>query len=166
MNWFDICIFIMIAYCTIKGYKTGLVKQLSTLAGLIAGAMLSGKLSTLTLPYVKLIKPIPEYMAAPLSYSLTFLIIISFFYLLGKMMEEILKTVKMGTLNKLAGVALCLTKWLFVTSIVLNLIVQADEHFQLLAPKIQNGSATYKYIQPFAPKLVPFLKFSLDEAAI
>ena len=78
------------------------------------------------------------------------------------MMEEILKTVKMGTLNKLAGIALCLTKWLFAISIVINLIVQADEHHQLIAPKIQNGSASYKYIQPFAPKLVPFLKFSLD----
>ena len=78
------------------------------------------------------------------------------------MMEEILKTVKMGTLNKLAGIALCLTKWLFAISIVINLIVQADEHHQLIAPKVQNGSASYKYIQPFAPKLVPFLKFSLD----
>ncbi|PXV67545.1 colicin V production protein [Dysgonomonas alginatilytica] len=162
MNWFDICIIIVIIYCIIKGYKTGLVKQLSTLAGLIVGAVLSGKLSILILPYVKHIKQIPDYMAAPLSYALTFLIIISSFYLLGTMMEEILKTVKMGTINKLAGIALCLTKWLFAISIAVNLIVQADEHHQLLAPKIRNGSATYKYIQPFAPKLVPFLKFSFD----
>lgn len=162
MNWFDICIFIVIIYCIIKGYKTGLVKQLSTLAGLIVGAVLSGKLSILILPYVQHIKQIPHYMAAPLSYAITFLIIISSFYLLGTMMEEILKTVKMGTLNKLAGVALCLTKWLFAISIVVNLIVQADEHHQLIAPKIQNGSATYKYIQPLAPKLVPFLKFNFD----
>lgn len=162
MNWFDICIVIVIIYCIIKGYKTGLVKQLSTLAGLIVGAVLSGKLSILVLPYIQHIKQIPEYMTAPLSYALTFLIIITSFYLLGTMMEEILKTVKMGTLNKLAGIALCLTKWLFAISIIVNLIVQADEHHQLLAPKIQNGSATYKYIQPFAPKLVPFLKFSLD----
>lgn len=162
MNWFDICIFIVIIYCIIKGYKTGLVKQLSTLAGLIVGAVLSGKLSVLVLPYIQHIKQIPHYMSAPLSYAITFLIIISSFYLLGTMMEEILKTVKMGTLNKLAGVALCLTKWLFAISIGVNLIVQADEHHQLIAPKIQNGSATYKYIQPFAPKLVPFLKFSFD----
>lgn len=162
MNWFDICIFIVIVYCVIKGYKTGLVKQLSTLAGLIVGAILSGKLSVLILPYVQHIKQISPYMAPPLSYALTFLIIIACFYLLGTMMEEILKTVKMGTLNKLAGIALCLTKWLFAISIVINLIVQADEHHQLIAPKIQNGSASYKYIQPFAPKLVPFLKFSLD----
>ena len=162
MNWFDICILIVIIYCIIKGYKTGLVKQLSTLAGLIVGAVLSGKLSVLVLPYIQHIKQIPPYMAPPLSYALTFLIIIASFYLLGTMMEEILKTVKMCTLNKLAGVALCLTKWLFAISIVINLIVQADEHHQLIAPKIQNGSATYKYIQPFAPKLVPFLKFSVD----
>lgn len=162
MNWFDICIFIVIIYCIIKGYKTGLVKQLSTLAGLIVGAVLSGKLSILILPYVQHIKQIPHYISAPLSYAITFLIIISAFYLLGTMMEEILKTVKMGTLNKLAGVALCLTKWLFAISIILNLIVQADEHHQLITPKIQNGSSTYKYIQPFAPKLVPFLKFSFN----
>ena len=162
MNWFDICIFIVIIYCIIKGYKTGLVKQLSTLAGLIVGAVLSGKLSALILPYVQHIKQIPHYMSAPLSYAITFLLIISAFYLLGTMMEEILKTVKMGTLNKLAGVALCLTKWLFAISIILNLIIQADEHHQLIAPKIQNGSTTYTYIHPFAPKLVPFLKFSLD----
>lgn len=162
MNWFDICIFIVIIYCIIKGYKTGLVKQLSTLAGLIAGAVLSGKLSILILPYIQHIKQIPHYMSAPLSYAITFIIIISAFYLLGTMMEEILKTVKMGTLNKLAGVALCLTKWLFAISIIVNLIVQADEHHQLIGPKIQDGSTTYKYIQPFAPKLVPFLKFSFD----
>ncbi len=162
MNWFDICIFVVIIYCLIKGYKTGLVKQLSTLAGLIVGAVLSGKLSILILPYIQHIKPIPHYMTAPLSYAVTFLIIISSFYLLGTMMEEILKTVKMGTINKLAGVALCITKWLFAISIIINLIVQADEHHQLITPKIQNGSKTYQYIQPFAPKLVPFLKFSFD----
>lgn len=163
MNWFDILIFIVVIYCIIKGYKTGLVKQLSTLAGLLAGAILSGKLSVLLLPYIQHIKSIPPSMTAPLSYILTFLIIILGFYLLGTMVEEIIKTVKMGTLNKLAGVALCLIKWLFAISIIVNLIVQADEHHQLIAPKIQNGSTTYKYIQPFAPKLVPFLKFSLDE---
>ncbi len=160
MNWFDICIFIVTAYCFIKGYKTGFVKQLTTLAGLVVGAMLSGKLSALILPYIQHV--VSPTMAATLSYTVTFLIIIGGFYLLGTMMEEILKTVKMGTLNKLAGAALCLTKWLFVISIVLNLIVKADEHFQFITPKIRDNSASYKYIQPFAPTLIPFLKFNLE----
>lgn len=161
MNWFDIFILIVIIYCSIKGYKSGLIKQLASLVGLIAAAILSGQISTIIFPHIKNFAQLPDYITSPLSYIVAFAIIILFFYLIGTMLDTIIKTVKMGTLNKLAGVVLCVTKWLIAISIVLNIILKADEHQQLVTGHIQKQSITYQYIQPIAPMIIPYLKFNL-----
>ena len=75
MTWFDILIYIVVIYCVFKGYKTGLIKQLATLAGLIAGAILSGQISSILLPVLQGKSHSSEYILAPLSYMLAFALI-------------------------------------------------------------------------------------------
>lgn len=161
MNWFDIFIIIVIIYCSIKGYKSGLIKQLTSLVGLIAAAILSGQISTIIYPYIQGFAQLPNYLTSPLSYIIAFAIIILFFYLIGTMLDSMIKTIKIGTLNKLAGVILCVAKWVIAISIILNIIIKADEHQQLVTGRIQNRSITYQYIQPIAPLIIPYLKFNI-----
>ncbi|SHF60015.1 CvpA family protein [Dysgonomonas macrotermitis] len=163
MTWFDICIFIVTAYCIFKGYKTGLVKQLATLAGLVAGAVLSGQISTIIRPLIQGKTESSDYILEPLSYILAFAIIMLAFYLLGTLVQGILEAAKMGTLNRLAGIVLCLTKWMFAISIVLNLLIKVDTNRIIISHETEARSKTYKYVQPLAPYLVPYLKFGLDK---
>lgn len=162
MNWLDIIIVIIVVYCIFEGYKTGLIKQLATLAGFIVGAVLSGTISSIILPILQSKIGSSENILGPLSYILAFTAIMIVFYLLGSMIQSIVETVKMGALNRLAGIVLCLAKWVFVTSILLNLILKTDTNKALITDNTINKSKTFKYVQPFAPRIVPFLKFDLS----
>lgn len=163
MTWFDIFIYIVIIYCVFKGYKTGLIKQLATLAGLVAGAILSGQISSLLLPILQGKSGSSDYILAPLSYMLAFALIMLAFYLLGTLLQGIIEAAKMGILNRLAGVILCLTKWILAISIVTNLIAHIDSKHFIISDATINNSKTYKYVQPFAPHIVPFLKFEFNK---
>ena len=160
MNWFDIFILIVVAYCLLSGYKSGFVRQLTYLAGVIVAGVLSGQISEIIEPHIKKTAKIPEYFVDSLSYAVSFLIIIIFFYILGRMLESILKSIKMGTINRLAGAVLCLAKWIFAISIILNIIVRLDDK-QQLTKYITDNSISYTYIQPIAPLIIPYLKFNL-----
>lgn len=163
MTWFDILIYIVVTYCVFKGYKTGLIKQLATLAGLIAGAILSGQISSILLPVLQGKSHSSEYILAPLSYMLAFALIMLAFYLLGTLIQGVIEAAKMGTLNRLAGVVLCLVKWMLAISIVINLIGKIDSKHYIISEDTINRSKMYKYVQPFAPHIVPFLKFEFDK---
>lgn len=163
MNWFDVFILILLTYCAINGYKSGLIKQLASLAGIIIGAIISGKISSIIYPYVQNTLQLSDYLTAPLSYIIAFLFILLFFYIIGMMLNTIVNTIKMGTFNKLAGVVLCSTKWVILISILINIVTKADQREKWAEEKMSKNSLTYQYIQPIAPAIIPYLKFSFDQ---
>lgn len=159
MNWFDILISIVFVYCITSGYRSGLIKQITSLAGIIVAAILSGKISELIYPIIKNIEQIPAYITMPLSFVIAFLVIITCFYIVRKMLESIVKTFKMGTLNKICGSIFCFAKWSISISIVLNVIVALDNDNKLISKNIENESKSFQYIRELAPEIVPYLKF-------
>lgn len=163
MTWFDLFIYIVIIYCVFKGYKTGLIKQLATLAGLVAGAILSGQISSILLPVLQGKSHSSDYILAPISYMLAFALIMLAFYFLGTLIQGIVEAAKMGTLNRLAGIVLCLTKWMLAISIIMNLILKIDSTHYIISENTINNSKMYKYVQPLAPHIVPFLKFEFNK---
>jgi len=159
MNWFDIIIIIVFIYCIISGYKSGLIKQLTALVGIIVAAILSGKISDFFYPYIKDFSQIPDYVKVPFSFIIAFLLILSLFYIIGGMLESIIKTLKMGILNKLCGSVFCFAKWCLAISILLNVVVTLDDNKQLINKNIEKESKTFTYVQQLAPKIIPYLKF-------
>lgn len=162
MNWFDLFILIVVAYCALSGYKSGLIRQLASLVGFATAAILSGQISTIIEPHIKKASNIPEYLVDSLSYALSFLVIMIFFYILGRMLESIVKSIKMGTLNRIGGSVLCLAKWVLVVSIILNIIIRIDNKKQL-TNNIEKDSISYRYIQPIAPSIIPYLQFNFEQ---
>lgn len=162
MNWFDIIIIIVIAYSIFKGYRSGLVKQLASLVGIIASILLSNKVSFLILPYFRSWGIFPDALVGPAAFIASFLIIFAAVLVLGHMLQTIIESIKMDSLNKVGGVVLCLAKWLIVVSLVLNLVEKMDKNHSLIAEDISEKSKTYPYVQPIAPAITPYLKFDFD----
>lgn len=162
MNWFDIFILVLIIYCVISGYKSGLIKQLASAAGIIVGAIISGQISTIIYPYTQNLFGLPSYLTAPLSYAIAFLIVLTCFYVFGMMLNTIINSIKLGTINKIAGATLCLAKWVILVSILINVVTKADEKNKWAEEKMSKNSYLYSYVQPIAPTIIPYLRFSLD----
>jgi len=160
MNWLDIIVAIVIVYSIFKGYRTGFIKQLASLAGIVACILLSGKVSAMILPYLRNLGNIPDKLLEPAAFIAAFILIAAAFMLLGHMIQSILETIKLGFINRLAGAVLSLAKWMIIISLVFNLLIKMDEHRVLFPADIENRSLSFKYIQPVAPAIAPYLKFN------
>ncbi len=159
MNWFDILIAIIFVYSVTTGYRTGLIKQIASLTGIIAAAILSGKISQLIYPLIKNIAQIPSFATMPMAFVIAFIIIISSIYIVVKMLENIVSTFRMGILNKVCGSIFCFAKWSIIISIIINLFVTLDNGNKLLNKNIEKESKSFRYMSILAPKLIPYLKF-------
>lgn len=159
MSWFDVVIYIIVIVAAVKGYTSGFVKQLASLAGIILGAIFAGKIAGIISPYIGGVTQANNYIVEALSYFIAFLIIVIAFLFLGRVAQGVLQAVKLNFINRLAGVVLAVGKWLLVLSILLNVIVELDRKKRIIKPDVRENSKTYPYIKAITPYFIPFLDF-------
>lgn len=76
------------------------------------------------------------------------------------MIQGILETIKLKSLNKVTGGTFSSVKWLVITSILLNIIVELDKNSMIIKDDIRQNSHIFPYMQKFAPYFIPFLDFA------
>ncbi len=156
MNGLDIIVAVVIVYSIFKGYNSGLVRQLASLAGIIVCILLSGKISSIILPHLHEWAVFPAGLEKPAAFITSFLLIFIVVLLLGYMLQTILESIKLGLLNRIGGVVLCLAKWLIILSLIINLTEEMDQKHSLIPENISEKSKTYRYIQPVVSAIMPF----------
>jgi len=107
MNWLDILIAIILVISIIMGIKTGLIKTVLSLAGLIVGIFLAGRF------YVTLgekLTFLPDKAAEILAYILILLVVMIFASILAAVLGKIISAIMLGWVNRLGGaiIGLCL----------------------------------------------------------
>lgn len=154
MTFLDILIAIPLAYFIYKGWKRGIVFEIATLVGIIAGCWAAIHLSTWVAESLHL-----EGEGSILTaFFITFLGAIVAAYFLGKMIEGLFKMVKAEFLNKLLGAVVGMLKCLIVISILLNFILLIDRNNIIITPKLQEESILYKPTYTIGNKLSSTLK--------
>lgn len=159
MNWFDLVIVILILITLIKGFFSGFVMQVATLAGIILGAIFAGKLAEIIAPELIELVEGSSHIIGPLSYIIAFVAILVGLFFIGKLLESFIDALQMGMLNRLAGALFCSVKWIIIFSIVLNLIVEFDQDKRIIKEEVRNESYTYPYIAKVAQTVIPYLRF-------
>lgn len=119
MNFFDIAILLILAAFLLKGVWRGLLREVCSLAGLIAGTVLAFRFHP----------PLAEWMTQTLGLPLRFWIVamflllfvatVVFFALLGHLLSRFVKLVFLGGLNRVAGGFFGLAQGLVVLALVL-----------------------------------------------
>lgn len=159
LNWFDLVVVILVLVTLIKGFFSGLVMQIASLAGIILGAIFAGKLSEYIAPWlINLIDGSP-HIIGPLSYIVAFIAILVALFFAGKLLESFVDALKMTILNRLAGAVFCAAKWIVVFSIVLNLVAEFDQHKRIIKEDVREKSHTYPLVTEIAKTVIPYLRF-------
>lgn len=144
MNVIDILVFILLAIFVISNTIRGFVRGLSFLLGVGGGFWLAGHYAPSLTPHLK------HWMPSSLSYFLAFLIIliatIITAYLIGILIEVLLKSSMLGWLDHLLGALLGAAKAILIASIILVLI----NTFHPIPNRWKKGSLTYPYLNSVA----------------
>lgn len=161
MNWLDIIICIVLLIGLWKGYSNGFFVELTSLVALVAAIYGAIYFSNYAGDWLRKQFEWDETYITIASFILTFVVIIFVISYVGKLFTKLLKSAKLGTLNKIAGAAFGLAKMAFLASVVLMFITTASGEFNLLGDATTDDSLVYEHIEPLAPTFLPKI---LEEA--
>lgn len=145
----------------IKGYQKGLILAVFSIIAFIVGLAAALKLSTIVAAWLKDSISVSAKWMPFIAFALVFLIVVLLVKLGAKLVEKTFQAVLLGWVNRIGGIFLYAALYL----IILSIFIFYAEKLQLLQPATIQSSVTYKFIQPWGPKLmdnigslVPFFK--------
>lgn len=158
MTWLDIVILVVCALALARGLKTGLIMQIASLLGIVLGAIFAGKIAELIYPYLLNMTDNLEHIIAPISYLIGFILILLGVNLIGKAVHSLIHAILLGPINRIIGGIFCLTKWVLIMSILLNLTVLFDRNKSIIKEEVRHNSYTYSILSDVAQAIIPFLR--------
>ena len=159
MTLLDILLALPLLFFIFMGWKKGLVREVATLAGVLAGVWASVHLSQAVAPLLGL----EGENAVLIAFIVTFLAALVLTYLLGRCVEGLMKAVKLSLLNRLAGALLGAVKALCILAVLLNMLVMVDTKELILKADAKEKSTLYKPVYTTGNWLTTHLKEYIAE---
>lgn len=159
MTVLDIILAVPMLWLIYRGWRRGLVREVITLAGVVAGIWAATHMTTLIAEALSF----EGENAVLAAFFVAFVGALALAWLLGILVERIIKMTKIGFANRLAGAVLGLAKALCILAVLLNNIVLIDKHESLITPKMKEESMLYKPVWNTGNRLTASLKQFIDE---
>jgi len=160
MHLIDIIFLVPILWALYKGFKKGLIIEITSLLALFLGVYGAIKLSGITASYLTESLKMSEQNMGIISFAITFIVIVGVVYLIGKMVEKMVDLVALSFVNKLGGAFFSGLKVAMIISIVLVTLNGWNEKYQFLPDTLNNDSIFFEPMTKLAPTVMPFLKNS------
>jgi membrane protein required for colicin V production len=122
MNWLDIVILIALAISIFSGLKSGLIKSLFSLVGLIVGVVLAGRFYVTLGDHLGFIHS--ANAAHIVAFICIFLIVIIIAAILGSIITKVISLILLGWLNRLAGAVFGLIFGMIIVGAILAIWVK------------------------------------------
>jgi len=158
MSTIDIILAVFLLYFAIKGFSSGFLISIATLAGLVLGFYAASHFSEFTATWLQQDMGLKSGNIRLIAYIVTFVVVIVLIFLLGKFLTGVVKTVGLGIVNRLAGALFGLAKGLLIASFLFLLIARIDSKESLLTASQKKGSVLYKPVSAVAPAVIPLLQ--------
>ena len=148
MSYLDIIVIIPALWFGYKGFTHGLIRELVSLTALIFGIYAAFAFTDLVARWI--CNPaIPKEVY----FAITFLAVLIVVFILGKLMEKVIKLVIPEFVNNLLGGLFGIAKVLVIFSAIFYFIHSVDSKDAILTKQAVEKSFTYKYIEPIVPKI-------------
>ena len=149
----DIIVLCLLALALFKGLTKGFVLAIFSFLAFIVGLAAAMKLSALVAQHLGAHTGNGGKWLPVLAFVIVFLAVVLLVRLGAKALEGVLRLAMLGWLNKIGGVVLYALLYLFVFSVLLFYAQQ----LQLVRATTLSASATYRFLQPLAPRVISAL---------
>lgn len=154
MNYLDLIILTGVALLTFFGLRKGFIVTLATLAGLLLGIYAAVYFSHFAAGFIERnFHPSTFWMPA-LAYGVTFLVVLTGVYIVGKLVEKLVEMTGMSFLNHIGGALLGFVKGVLILSAVFYLIGLADPKEQIISKPAKEKSMFYRPVAAVVPVLL------------
>jgi membrane protein required for colicin V production len=144
MHYVDIIIAIPLLWGFYRGITRGLIFQISTLLGLILATYAAVKFTDYLSTYLRTEQGWESEYLPHAVFALLFIFVLLLIYLLAKWLNYVLRKIKLGWANKLAGALIGTLKYAFIISALLFVINAVNEKIPFLPEDLKQNSLLYQ----------------------
>jgi membrane protein required for colicin V production len=121
MNPFDTIITIILGYCLIRGFFRGLIKEISSIIGVLGGFYAGHTY------YMEISRPLGAWISNPayakiLGFMLLFCGVFIFVSILGVIIKYLMNIAFLGWVDRICGVLFGIAKGVLITSVILMML--------------------------------------------
>lgn len=153
MNFFDIITIIVLVWAVVSGWRSGLVSQLLSLAGIVAGLILAIRFGA----RVGRALGIDPQFAAVAGFAITFVAIVVIAAILAKLLRSMLSFVGLHSLDTLLGITLSLVKFLLILSVTYAAFDSLNTDLKLIDRKYIASSRTFRPVKGVSECIFPYI---------
>lgn len=146
----DILYAIAICFAIWHGWQRGLILGVFSLVAIVIGIAAALKLSTAVAGYIGRSVNVSQEWLPFISFIVVFLIVVLLIRLAAKAIEKSVQTVLLGWANKLGGIVF----YVAIYTLVFSVVLFYAEQMKFIQPETIQQSVTYKYVQPWGPKVI------------
>jgi len=146
MSLVDILIWAVLLIFVAKGFWKGLVREVCTLAGLIAGGWAAFRYSSSLAGVMRPVIHLPEHVAGALAFLVIFFLVGLLFFLIGYLVTVVFKVMLLGGINRVGGAVFGLLEGAFLLCMVLALCMH-DPMPVKLRLALQRSSTARPFLQ-------------------
>ncbi|HCM59804.1 MAG TPA: colicin V production protein [Bacteroidales bacterium] len=158
MNWIDIVIVALLFYGLIQGFIDGLIIEVAELAALVLGIWGAIHFSWWTAEKLAGWFDMTSQWTGIISFAVTFAAIMIVVYLIGKLLDSILKAMALGFVIKSLGAIFGVLKLVLVLSVLFVFLNTIDEKKHFLPSATINNSFFYNPIADLVPSIFPIVE--------
>jgi len=157
MNSLNGIIAVILLFALIRGFKQGLIKQVFSIAGFIAGTiaayLFAGKLA----PYLSNFFDASLSFMLPLSYFLIFIASVVAISIVGRLFHHLITFASLGMLNRISGAVVSTLKYAIIIGLLLNLYTSIDKNGRLISMEARENSLFYTPLQHLGAFMLPYI---------
>lgn len=145
MSSFDIFVLILVIVAAFIGWRQGLLHQVGRLAGIILGIAACRIFGARVAEAVVAAESSDgdRIMYTILAYIGLFVVVYFFVTLVARMFKAVLDAIKIGVLNNLAGAVFNVAEWVFMFSLLLNLVTRISPIESLVGDPFYDGALLF-----------------------
>lgn len=155
MNYLDIILIIPLVWGAYKGFKKGLVSEISSLLALFLGVYGAIKFSDYTSSKIMTTFEWDSKYLPVISFAITFVLIVILVHLLSNLIETLISKIALSFLNKSLGLIFGFLKFGLIISIILVIFDSVEKNFEMISPKDKSQSILYTPLLDFSVVFIP-----------
>ena len=158
MNIIDIIILICLIPAIIQGLRKGFISQAISFISIIVGVWASSRFTDLVGGWLAKYIAATEQEIKVIAFAIILIVTIVLLYMLGRLLEKVIKEVMLQWLNKLLGVTLAIIKYILLMGVIALIFDSLNSAFGLVNPNTMSGSVLYPIIGDIADIVFPYIK--------
>lgn len=158
MNWIDFVIIALLAFGLIQGFIDGLIIEIAELAALVLGIWGAIHFSWWTADKLAGWFDMHTSWTGVISFAVTFIAIVVVVYLVGKLLDSILKAISLGFVVKTLGAVFGVLKTALILSVIFVFLNTLDQKKHFLPSNTINSSFFYNPIADLVPAIFPIIE--------